>query len=235
MRDERPHALRDLGIRHAPDRREPCADEAVIALLVDDVRSVRERVQAEGIEVEVAAVLRVAGEDAGVPVPMPGKAAIRISSTSNSFSESSSARDAARSTADLNCARGTLANRSGWIASSCCARRRTSDSRAGNRRRRRCTAGPDRDQREGSNQEQPGQRDHAASSSSRTQSDQREEVLRALDAEAEQEVVEEVVVRARVRRLDLPVLLELRGDLLAEPLDVLNEHLRRHEPADEEA
>ena len=106
--------------------------------------------------------------------------------------------------------------------------------RAGNRGRRRCTARPDRDQREGGNQEQPGQRDHAASSSSRTQSDQREEVLRAFDAEAEQEVVEEVVVRARVRRLDLPVLLQLRGHLLAEPLDVLGEHVRRHEAADEE-
>ena len=47
--------------------------------------------------------------------------------------------------------------------------------------------------------------------------------------------MEEVVVRARVRRLDLAVLLELRDDLLAEPLDVLNKHLRRHKAADEQA
>ena len=38
--------------------------------------------------------------------------------------------------------------------------------------------------------------------------------------------MEEVVVRPRVRRLDLPVLLELHADLLAEPFDVPSEHLR---------
>ena len=60
--------LRDLGVGDAADRRNARADEAVSALLVDDVRPVGERVQAEGIEVEVATVLRVAGEDAAVAV-----------------------------------------------------------------------------------------------------------------------------------------------------------------------
>ena len=60
-------------------------------------------------------------------------------------------------------------------------------------------------------------------------------MLGAFDAKAEEEIVEEVVVGARVRRLDRPVLVELSGSSLAEPLDVLGEHVRRHETADEEA
>ena len=41
---------------------------------------------------DVVAVLRVAGEYAGVAVAVPGSAARRMSSTRSSFSESSSAR-----------------------------------------------------------------------------------------------------------------------------------------------
>ena len=64
---DRPHAFGDLVVRHPVDRREPCALQAMLPALVDDVRPVGELVQPQWKEVQRALVPRVAGEDAAVP------------------------------------------------------------------------------------------------------------------------------------------------------------------------
>ncbi len=73
MRDERPHELEEPPDRHPRDRDEPRPHQAVLAGLVDDEEAVREVVEPERVEVDLAAVPRVEREEAGVPVPDAGE------------------------------------------------------------------------------------------------------------------------------------------------------------------
>ncbi len=70
---ERPHRLFDLGQRSAAHRDEPGAKQVRASDLTDHVRSVRERVEPDGVHVQEPPIGRVERKDAGVTVPYPGK------------------------------------------------------------------------------------------------------------------------------------------------------------------
>ena len=73
VRDERPYEGGYLPVRPAVDRDEPGADQLSPGVVVDHERPVVEVVEADRIEVHGPPVLRVAGEDAAMAVPVPGE------------------------------------------------------------------------------------------------------------------------------------------------------------------